>query len=94
MLFLKVMEIALIVILGYLLLSQIILPAAFSTKLFPMFKPSALKNKVIDLKEEVSDMEQMAKNLAALKILNEQKAKLEAEIAAQSAPSVQTQTKE
>lgn len=81
MLLLRLIELALAVCLGWLLITQLIMPLIFGLKFFPMFRNTELKQQVDATRDEVADLKDQTAQLAELDKLLQRKHDLEAEIA-------------
>ncbi len=99
MVLLKLLEVALIILIFYVVVTQLLLPLYTGTKLFPAFRTSAIQADVQLVKEEVEDLKDHVEGLTELQSLAKAKKELEAKIQAIKATEAQpeaatNQTKE
>jgi hypothetical protein len=81
MLLLRLIEFAIVICVGWLLLTQLVMPLIFGLKFFPMFRNTELKQKVDATRDEVADLKDQTVQLTELELLLKQKHDLEVKIA-------------
>jgi hypothetical protein len=94
---LTVIWVCVICIGAWFLISQVLTPALFGGRLFPMFRQDPLHEKVIAAREQVADLKDAVALTAQLKVLKEQSAELErqlSEIAASASTPNESTSKE